>query len=132
MRRGNSLAQHFKLDTFSASFNLKSGIMMKLNLAMPTAICLVVFSNSVFAGCGPHKSAPSNHVVDVKFENNTAGPVNVTWYTFSGGTKMYQTLAAGQSYMQSTYTKHVWALTDASGKCLSTLVVKNGQTFKVH
>jgi VHL beta domain len=104
---------------------------MKHYLALPTFICFATLSTSAFAGCGPHKSLPSNHMVDVKFENNTNGPVNVIWYTFNGGTKMYQSLAAGQSYVQSTYTKHVWELTDASGKCISTLVVKKGQTFKV-
>ncbi len=101
-------------------------------LALSTAICFAALSTSAFAGCGPHKSLPSNHVVDVTFENNTSGTVNVIWYTFTGGRKMYESLGAGQSYVQSTYTKHVWELTDASGKCISTLVVKKSQTFKVH
>jgi VHL beta domain len=104
---------------------------MKHYLALSAAICLAALSTTAFAACGPHKSLPSVHMVDVKFENNTSGAVNVTWYTFNGGRKMYQSLAAGQSYVQSTYTKHVWELTDASGKCISTLVVKRGQTFKV-
>jgi VHL beta domain len=104
---------------------------MKHCSALLTVTCFAAFSTSAFAGCGPHKSLPSNHLVDVTFENNTAGKVNVIWYTFTGGTKMYQSLAAGQSYVQSTYTKHVWELTDASGKCISTLVVKKGLTFRV-
>jgi hypothetical protein len=104
---------------------------MKHRLALSTALCFVALSTLAFAGCGPHKSLPSSRMVDVKFENTTSGPINVDWYTFTGGRKMYQTLAAGQSYVQSTYTKHVWELTDASGKCISTLVVKKGLTFKV-
>jgi VHL beta domain len=104
---------------------------MKHRLVILMAVCFAAFSTSVFAECGPHKSLPSNHVVDVKFENNTPGAINLIWYTFTGGRKMYQLLAAGQSYVQSTYTRHVWELTDASGKCISTLVVKKGQTFKV-
>ena len=71
-------------------------------------------------------------MVDVEFKNDTSGAVNVIWYTFTGGRKMCQLLAVGQSYVQSTYTRHVWELTDASGKCISTLVVKKGQTFTVH
>jgi hypothetical protein len=105
---------------------------MKFGWALSAAIYFAILSTPVFAGCGPHKSSPSNHVVDVKFENNTSGPVNVIWYTFNGGTKKYQSLASGQSYDQSTYTKHVWELTDASGKCISTLVVRRGQTYKIH
>jgi VHL beta domain len=104
---------------------------MNHRLTVSAAICFASWSVSAFAGCGPHKSLPSNHMVDVTFENNTAGKVNVIWYTFTGGTKMYQSLASGQSYVQSTYTKHVWELTDASGKCISIFVVKKGQTFKV-
>ncbi len=104
---------------------------MKHRLALSAAICLTALSTSAFAGCGRHKSLPSNHTVNVTFENHTAGPVNVIWYTFTGVTKKYQSLAAGQSYVQSTYTRHVWELTDASGNCISTLVVKRGQTFTV-
>jgi VHL beta domain len=101
-------------------------------LALSTAVCFAALSTAAFAGCGPHKSLPSNQMVDVTFGNKTAGTVNVIWYTFTGGRKIYQTLAAGQSYVQSAYTKHVWKLTDTSGKCISTLVIKKGQKFKVH
>jgi VHL beta domain len=112
-------------------FKLLIGVTMQNRLGLLVTICFVVLSTSAFAGCGPRKSLPSNHAVDVTFENNTTGPVKVIWYTFNGGRKLYQSLGAGQSYVQSTYTKHVWELTDASGKCISTLVVKKGQTFKV-
>jgi hypothetical protein len=70
---------------------------MKHYLALSAAFCLAALSTTAFAACGPHKSLPSVHMVDVKFENNTSGVVNVTWYTFNGGRKMYQSLAAGQS-----------------------------------
>jgi hypothetical protein len=104
---------------------------MRHCLALSVAVCFATLSTSAFAVCRARKSLPSNRMVDVTFENNTAGKVNVIWYTFTGGRKMYQSLAAGQSYVQSTYTKHVWELTDANGKCISTLVVKKRQTFKV-
>jgi VHL beta domain len=107
------------------------GVAMNHRLTLPTAICLAALSTTAFAGCGVHKSLPSYHMVDVKFENNTSGAINVIWYTFSGKKRTYKSLAAGESYVQSTYTRHIWELTDASGKCISTLVVKKGQTFKV-
>jgi VHL beta domain len=105
---------------------------MKYPLALLSSVCIIAFSTSAFAGCAPNKSQPSNHLVYVKFENATAGQVNVIWYTFSGATRTYQSLAAGQSYVQSTYTKHVWEFTDGNGKCISTLVVSKGQVFKIH
>jgi hypothetical protein len=105
---------------------------MKYFATIATFFCFVAVPASALAGCGHYSSSSSSQPADVKFENKTRGKVYVIWYTFNGGTKKYMTLAAGQSYVQATFTEHVWEVTDANGKCISTLVVKHSQTFNIH
>ena len=104
---------------------------MKTLAKIAMALGFIAFPVSAFAGCAGYQSSPSSHHADVKFENRTKGKVNVIWYKFNGGTRKYRTLAPTQSYRQGTYTNHVWEFTDAKGKCISTLVVKNSQTFAI-
>lgn len=94
-------------------------------------VCFAAIPASALAGCGHYSSSASSQTADVKFENKTRGNVNVIWYKFNGGTKKYITLAAGQSYVQATYTNHVWEMTDARGNCISTLVVSHSQNFDI-
>jgi VHL beta domain len=102
---------------------------MKYFTPIATVLCVAGIPTSAFAGCGKYRSSPSSQSVEIKFENKTGGEVNVIWYTFDGGTKNYRVLAATQSYVQQTYTNHVWQFTNAKGKCLSTFVAKHNQTF---
>jgi VHL beta domain len=104
---------------------------MKYLTIIATVFCVAVIPTSAFAGCGKYSSAPSSQPVVIKFENKTSGTVNVIWYTFTGGTKLYQTLAPTQSYVQATYINHVWKFTTAKGKCISTFVAKHSQTFVI-
>ena len=104
---------------------------MKHFSILATVLCLAVIPATAQAGCSGKSSQPSSQPADVIFENNTCGKFNVIWYKFNGGTKKYRTLAAGRSYVQATFTKHVWEVTDAKGKCISTLVVRHSQTFNI-
>jgi VHL beta domain len=104
---------------------------MKYFTLIAAALCIVGTPMSAFASCGKYSSSPSSQSVEIKFENKTGGEVNVIWYTFDGGTKNYRVLAATQSYVQQTYTNHVWKFTNAKGKCLSTFVAKHSQTFVI-
>jgi VHL beta domain len=104
---------------------------MKNPAALAIVFCVALIPFSALAGCGKYRSSPSSHPVDIKFENRTSGEVNVIWYTFNGGAKNYQILAPAQSYVQSTYTDHVWKFTNAKGKCISTFVAKRNQTFVI-
>jgi VHL beta domain len=104
---------------------------MKYLTTIATVFCVAVIPSSAHAGCGKYRSTPSSQPVDIKFENKTGGEVNVLWYTFNGGAKNYRTLAPTQSYVQSTYTDHVWKFTNAKGKCISTFVAKHSQTFVI-
>ena len=88
-------------------------------------------ASTAFAGCGGLQSSPSSQPADIKFINGTTGKVNVLWYKFQGGTRMYRSLAPKQSYVQATFTNHVWAFTDAKGKCISTYVVKGSGTYTI-
>lgn len=104
---------------------------MKIFTILATVFCVTVIPTSAFAGCGKFRSSPSTRSVDIKFENKTGGAVNVIWYTFDGGTKIYRVLAPTQSYVQQTYTNHVWKFTTAKGNCISTFVAKHNQTFVI-
>src|SRR3989441_2568217 len=54
----------------------------------------------------------------IRFVNQTAGPVTVYWLNYEGQRVFYNTLAAGESYVQQTFITHPWIATDASGACL--------------
>jgi VHL beta domain len=104
---------------------------MKYLTIIATVISITAIPTYAEAGCGKYRSSPSIQSVDIKFENKTGGAVNVIWYTFNGGTKNYQVLAPAQSYVQQTYTNHVWKFTNSKGKCFSTFVAKRNQTFVI-
>ena len=89
-------------------------------------------SGAAIAGCGSYQSSASSQPADVKFTNGTNAKVNVIWYKFNGSTKKYRSLAPRQSYVQATFTNHVWSFTDKSGKCLSTYVVRGSSTYTIH
>ncbi|MDE2385322.1 MAG: hypothetical protein KGO53_11955 [Alphaproteobacteria bacterium] len=67
----------------------------------------------------------------MKFVNGNANNVDVLWYKFKGGTRKYRRLAPHQSYVQATYRNHVWAFTDAKGKCLATYTVTGSGTYVI-
>jgi hypothetical protein len=104
---------------------------MKYFAILATIFSVAAIPDSADAGCSKYRSSPSTQSVDIKFENKTGSAVNVIWYTFDGGTKIYRVLAPTQSYMQQTYTNHVWKFTTAKGKCISTFVAKHSQTFVI-
>jgi len=104
---------------------------MKYFAALAALACVAAVPATAFAGCGSNRSAPSSQPADVKFENKTTGKVNVIWYKFNGGTRKYRSLAASQSYVQATFTNHIWEFTDAKGKCLGTYVVRGSATFGI-
>ena len=104
---------------------------MKLKSIIFAATIIALATGSAFAGCGSMQSSPSSQPADIKFVNRDAGKVNVSWYKFKGGTKKYRSLAPKQSYVQATFTNHVWAFTDAKGKCISTYVVKASGTYTI-
>jgi VHL beta domain len=66
--------------------------------AAPVGVCTV---NSGAAG-------------PVTFVNNTAGPVLVDWVAPDCTEKTYATLAPGTSYVQSTYSGHIWRIRSAT------------------
>ncbi len=104
---------------------------MKYFVALVALVCFAAVPAAAFAGCGSNQSSPSSQPADVKFENKTSGKVNVIWYKFNGGTRKYRSLAASQSYVQATFTNHIWEFTDAKGKCLGTYVVRGSGTFGI-
>jgi VHL beta domain len=104
---------------------------MKYFTIIATVFCVALIPASALAGCGKYRSLPSSQPIDIKFENKTGGKVNVIWYNFHGGTVNYQTLGPTQSYVQATFTNHVWKFTTAKGKCLSSFVAKHSQTFVI-
>ena len=96
-----------------------------------TAAFIAMTTAQAFAGCGAMQSSVSSQPADIKITNGTSAMANVLWYKFKGGTKKYRSLAPKQSYVQATFTNHVWAFTDAKGKCLSTYVVKGSGAYTV-
>ena len=99
-----------------------------------TAWAVAPIANGAGGGCTGAPSAlplqlacslePTLHSVDgavstsIQFVNQTAGPVTVSWLNYQGQRVFYNTLAAGQSYVQQTFVTHPWIVTDASGVCL--------------
>ena len=104
---------------------------MKKRTGLLTIATIALISTSAFAGCGSQRSSPSSQPADVKFTNATKTKVNVLWYKFKGGTRKYRVLAPSQSYVQATYTNHIWAFTDRGGKCLSTYVVRGSSNYTI-
>ena len=104
---------------------------MRKFLVLFAVIVAALAPASAYAGCGNLRSSPSSQLVDVKFVNATKASVNVLWFKFKGGTRKYMTLAPSQSYVQATYTNHVWAFTDGAGKCVSTYVVKGNSIYTI-
>jgi hypothetical protein len=88
-----------------------------------------VMPGASWAGCKAFTSAPSNQTANVDFINDTDRNVKVGWFDFKGQMKVYRELAPGQSYVQPTFTHHIWAVTDAAGNCLGTFVVVVSGTY---
>ena len=82
-----------------------------------------------WAKCKAYQSAPSNQAATVDFINDTDRSVKVGWFDFKGQIKVYRELAPGQSYVQATFTHHIWAVTDNADNCLGTFVVMVSGTY---
>ena len=54
----------------------------------------------------------------IEFLNRTSESVTVYWLNYQGTRVFYNTLDAGQSYVQQTYLTHPWVVIDAAGACL--------------
>lgn len=104
---------------------------MKFLIAVLSVVPALLTGGYAVAGCGHLQSSPSSQPADIKFVNSGKHVVNVQWYKFKGGTRKYRTLAPGQSYVQATYTNHVWAFTTTKGQCISTYVVKGSGTYEI-
>jgi hypothetical protein len=64
------------------------------------------------------KSIEGTVPTSVQFNNQTAGNVNVSWIDYDGQRVFYNTVAPGQSYVQSTFLTHPWVVTDAINTCV--------------
>lgn len=65
------------------------------------------------------RSINSDFPTSVEFINNTSATVRIYWIDFTGQRILYNSLPAGQSYVQLTFVTHPWVMTDTSDSCLA-------------
>jgi hypothetical protein len=65
------------------------------------------------------RSPASSTPLSLRIVNTTNGIRKVYWIDFSGRRAPYATLKPGGSYMQSTYTTHIWLITNSSERCVA-------------
>src|SRR5262249_106865 len=65
------------------------------------------------------RSLTGTTLSSIEFINTTAQVVNIYWLDYNGTRQLYQTLAPGGSYVQSTYLTQPWLAADTSGTCIA-------------
>jgi len=69
------------------------------------------------------RSLPSQQPTSIRFLNSSDQPVKVLWKDFSGGEKLYMTLAPGYSYEQPTYIGHAWVVKESAADAIVLTIV---------
>lgn len=64
------------------------------------------------------RSLESTTTSSITFDNQSGTTVRIFWLDFGGNRVLYNTLAAGQSYVQPTWLTHPWVAVDDSDQCL--------------
>ncbi len=54
----------------------------------------------------------------IEFVNATGGPVRTYWLDYAGQRVLYETIPAGQSFVQDTWLTHPWVVLDAADGCV--------------
>ncbi|MGC4015169.1 MAG: prolyl oligopeptidase family serine peptidase [Luteolibacter sp.] len=65
---------------------------------------------------GRARSRDSSDEQPLEIRNETAETIGVNWIDSRGESKSYGTIDPGKSFTQSTYSGHVWSITDREGK----------------
>jgi M6 family metalloprotease-like protein len=58
----------------------------------------------------------------IQFRNDTPGAVKVFWIDTTGRKTLYSTLPPGAGFTQSTFSGHVWLVTDGADACVALFV----------
>lgn len=53
--------------------------------------------------------------VFIKFDNKSHAEIKIIWLDFAGEEKLYQSLGPSESYVQPTYSGHVWLVRTEGG-----------------
>lgn len=60
-------------------------------------------------------SVAETPAVFIKFDNKSHTNIKIIWLDFSGEEKLYQSLGPSESYVQPTYSGHVWLVRTEGG-----------------
>lgn len=74
-------------------------------------------ASQIVSGAGPATS--------ISILNNHNQTVQVNWIDGQGQRKPWKNLESGQTFKNSTYSSHVWEVTDANGQCLAKFVAES-------
>ena len=96
------------------------------NVKLPCAVLLLAWGQMAGAVAQPSRcdaepvarSLHAQHATEVVFKNIGTHAVRIWWLNYTGKRVLYQTLAPGESYTQSTYLTHPWIATNKHGQCV--------------
>ena len=86
-------------------------------------VFLLLFSSGCFAadakcqGESQLRSLEFSIPTKMKFTNRSKSTKRIYWLNYDGVRVLYNKLAPGRSYQQSTYVTHPWVITQKSGDC---------------
>lgn len=99
---------------------------MKLLNAFAVA-CVIstsfISGSPAFAKCRVDDlSMPSQTNAKFSVTNFRNSAVSLIWVTFDGNRKSYMSIGPGETFMQPTYTNHVWLIEEeGTGRCLTSI-----------
>lgn len=65
-----------------------------------------------------YASRPSSERTAMTFVNRSEAPVDIYWLGFQGERVPYQHLPPGGRFVQQTFIRHNWLVTDMAGNCV--------------
>src|SRR5262245_11254113 len=68
------------------------------------------------------RSGFSITATQIQFRNDSSGAIKVYWVDTAGGRTLYSTVPSGAGFTQSTFSGHVWLVTDGADMCLALFV----------
>lgn len=85
------------------------------------AATFTLFAQNTLASC-QHETQQRSHngnvATEITFTNQRQQTLHIYWLNYQGKRIFYQSLQAGQNYLQPTYVTHPWVITSEQGKCL--------------
>ncbi len=94
--------------------------MLRFRLSFGLVVCSAAFAQTALtpSACGNATSGNGSTATQIRFINQSLDPVKVFWINFAGTAQLFRTLGPTEEFTQSTFSTHVWRITNASDQCL--------------